>query len=334
MNCKNILAINAFCLWAATSATASTIFVDASAPGGGNGGSWGTAFANLQDGLSAASPGDQIWVAEGAYYPDQGLSVTPGDRGASFQLASGVAIYGAFLGSEATLANRAGSASATILSGDLNQDDLTIGNTENSIHVVVASSVDATSVLDGFTITAGNASLQPFDNDAGALHCTSAAPIIRGCRIVGNSAADDGGAVDSVSNSDPTFLDCLFQGNVSGDVGGAIWSSGSHLTLTNCSFFGNNSGRLGGGLYYFGPSNGISDITGCVFSGSVAADRGGAVYVSSSNSSPHPPTGYRPIPSMVPCASCARTWIWIRLRFWPQPRRLAAISRPPDCAWR
>ena len=75
---------------------ADTIFVDANAEPGGNGKSWQTAFDDLQDALAAAQADDEIWVAEGTYTP----APPNGDRKATFQLISGVGIYGGFVGKE------------------------------------------------------------------------------------------------------------------------------------------------------------------------------------------------------------------------------------------
>jgi hypothetical protein len=64
-------------------ASGKIIYVDAGRPAGGNGQSWGTAYKYLQDGLTAAASGDEIWVAQGTYKPDQGTRQTPGDRTAA-----------------------------------------------------------------------------------------------------------------------------------------------------------------------------------------------------------------------------------------------------------
>ncbi len=54
--------------------------VDDNAPAGGNGQSWGTAYKYLQDALTAATSGNEIWVAEGVYYPDEGAGQTARDH--------------------------------------------------------------------------------------------------------------------------------------------------------------------------------------------------------------------------------------------------------------
>ena len=72
-------------LLACTSIHAQTILhVDKDASPGGDGQSWGTAFDTLQDALAAVTPftPTQVWVAQGAYTPDQGGGQTPGNQGA------------------------------------------------------------------------------------------------------------------------------------------------------------------------------------------------------------------------------------------------------------
>lgn len=95
------------------------IYVDAGATGANNGSSWVDAYKYLQDALAAAVSGDQIWVAEGTYMPDQGSGLTPGDRTAKFLLKNGVSIYGGFAGGETSRDQRDAVTNVTILSGDL-----------------------------------------------------------------------------------------------------------------------------------------------------------------------------------------------------------------------
>ena len=111
---------------------ADIMYVDAGAPPGGDGASWETAFVHLQDALNVATNGAQIWVAEGAYTPDQGGGQTAGDRDATFQLRNQIALYGGFAGNEITLEQRDVGTHHTVLSGDLAGDDALMACVEDT----------------------------------------------------------------------------------------------------------------------------------------------------------------------------------------------------------
>jgi len=76
------------------------ILVDASATGNEDGSSWSNAFRYLQDALAVATSGNEIWMADGTYYPDEGDGMADDDRTASFVLRDTVSIYGGFAGGE------------------------------------------------------------------------------------------------------------------------------------------------------------------------------------------------------------------------------------------
>ena len=100
---------------------AKIIYVDDNASAEGNGTSWVTAHKYLQDALAGAEYGDEIWVAEGTYKPDQGAGKTAGDRTASFNLVNGVGLYGGFLGRESDR-DPQGDNNQTILSGEIDSN--------------------------------------------------------------------------------------------------------------------------------------------------------------------------------------------------------------------
>ena len=126
------------------------IFVDDNAPLPGTGTSWSSAFPSLDQALAAALPGQEIWVATGTYKP-RNRQIPTDPRSATFVTRNNVRVYGGFNGTEATLAQRAGLFSQTILSGDLG---VQLDISDNAYHVVTA---EAVSRLDGFTIRQGNA---------------------------------------------------------------------------------------------------------------------------------------------------------------------------------
>src|SRR5690606_15340852 len=83
-------------VWSFT--TPAILYVDADAPAGGDGRSWASAFKYLRDALDAAAPPAEIRVAAGEYKPDRTAALPNGDgnRIATFQLKSGLAVYGGF----------------------------------------------------------------------------------------------------------------------------------------------------------------------------------------------------------------------------------------------
>ncbi len=60
---------------------------------GSDGSTWDKAYTDIQTAITAAVSGDEIWVAAGVYTPGIEISDT-------FQLKSGVAIYGGFAATE------------------------------------------------------------------------------------------------------------------------------------------------------------------------------------------------------------------------------------------
>jgi hypothetical protein len=141
------------------------LYVDDDAAPGGDGSSWSTAYRFLQDALAILPGGvNEVRVAQGTYLPDR-RAASPGgtgDRAATFQLNSGVAIVGGFAGIGTPDPDARDIALfTTVLSGDLIGDDgppgSFVNNAENSRNIVTASNTDLSAVLDGFTLTGGNA---------------------------------------------------------------------------------------------------------------------------------------------------------------------------------
>jgi len=246
------------------------LYVDAGATGASDGTSWADAFTDLRDALEQAAAGGliaEIWVANGTYRPGRGS----GDRAVSFRLPDGVAVYGGFAGGEAALGARDPAAHATILSGDLAIDDGPgfANRSDNCYHVVVAHKTGAGTLLDGFTITGGNAQ-GPWDQgfgDGGGICALDSSPRIVGCRFVENEAFERGGGAHLVGGA-PQLIGCRFERNRS-QTAGAMDIFGDGEMVVGCAFVGNEA--VGGGA-----ACGDGPFVNCVFCGNQAA-WGGAI---------------------------------------------------------
>ncbi len=88
-----------------------------------DGTSWADAYTELHDALENSNTGNKIWVAAGTY-PPQAISGWPGDAKNTFYIYQDLALYGGFNGTETALTDRDPGINITILSGDLNGDDI------------------------------------------------------------------------------------------------------------------------------------------------------------------------------------------------------------------
>lgn len=258
-------------------AARAVIYVDISASGAGDGTSWVDAFVALQDALSAAAPGSEIWVAEGVYGPDRGAGQTQGARDSTFRLRPGVALYGGFGGTETSRDERDPALHPTVLSGDLAQDDQPnwVNYGENAHHVVTAIGVDSTSVLDAFTIQSGYAEATAGENGAAAgVSVQNASPAISNC-ILRENLAHFGAALGVLPGS-PRVTGCRFQGNLawSGRGGAVYCDTGSQPAFTGCRFVHNTSqgvSGVGDGGAMFNADGAAVRLTACIFVGNVSS---------------------------------------------------------------
>jgi len=188
----------------------------------------------------------------------------------------------------------------------LNADDdpNSQNNTENSFHVVVGSATDTTTILDGFTITGGNADESNPSDRGGGMYNYSGNPTIANCTFINNWAlygggifnnnsspaihnciftrnnADlkTGGGIGNYNNSNPTVTNCVFNNNSAAHSGGGMYNINSSPLLTNCTFSG-NSAIFGAGLHNEGLSNDVTmKVTLCTFINNSAVTLGGGIH--------------------------------------------------------
>ncbi len=107
----------------------------------------------------------------------------------------------------------------------------------------------------------------------GMYNFSSSSPLVDYCTFDGNTAISDGGGMANFASS-PTVTHCTFIGNAAGDAGGAMHNSQSSPPVSNCTFSGNSAGFAGGGIANVSSSPAVTD---CVLAGNSAGDRGGAM---------------------------------------------------------
>ncbi len=286
--------------------------VDADAVGPTHDGTtWTYAYTTLQEALQNVLCGE-TWVAAHVYKPGSLQTDT-------FTIHAGLTVYGGFAGGETLRSQRNPAVNVTILSGDIDNDDLSVGGIDetwesirdfNSYHVVtidgITGDVTLSTVLDGFTITGGNANIGPSDSYGGGLRCQGTpagnmcSPTLSNLVFRGNSAIVGGGLFNDGSAggvSSPWLTNVVFRGNRGEMQGGGMYNNGvggtSSPSLVNV-VFESNTALYGGGVYNAGSIYnaipGISNptFTNVTFNGNTATNRGGAVYNSGSEGTSSP----------------------------------------------
>ncbi len=309
-----LLGVTALALGASSQAQA-ICYVNSTLIGGADSGtSWSNAYTDLQTALQDTHC-NEIWVAKGVYKP---TSKAKADQTVSFDIKPGVAVYGGFIGDGTEFTRNASNPAKnrTVLSGDIDDNDANVGGSEidttaedivgaNSFHVVTmdgttaAGNIVSNTVLDGFTITAGEAAQNlgtNYPEYVGAgLYCdgegmgNECSPSLTRLIFSGNAAREGfGGALYNNAlhgKSDPIISDSRFEGNLA--IGGGAMANEAEATDSECNptisrtvFAGNTAApnlgyaAFGGAIANAGKSNaGLQDV---VFSYNLA-ESGGAI---------------------------------------------------------
>jgi PKD repeat protein len=217
-------------------------------------------YATIQAAIDVAVAGHVIVVASGTY----GETID-------------------FLGKAITIRSSAGPL-VTVIDGS---------GSSGSVVTAVNGEGPAT-VLEGFTITGGNAL------EGGGMRNVGSSPTVRDCIFSGNTASDRGGGMYNRAGSptiigthfklnsatamgggvfnleaSPTILDSRFTQNTANKGGGMRNYLNSHPTVTNCVFDDNHAEEEGGGMDNRKNSNPV--VTSCLFVGNSALS-GGAMH--------------------------------------------------------
>lgn len=215
--------------------------------------------------VAAAGPGDEIIVADGTYGGPGFLNVSTAGKAVIIRSQNGA---------QSCTIDLAGAGRAfSIISGET-----------------------AATIIEGFTITHGNANL------GGAILCTGSSPTIRECIFIANLSPGTGGSGGAIrcSNAKPLITECHFEDNSAFAWGGAIFldvgssaiiqqctflsngpskggaiysQNGSHPKITDCSFEA-NEGVIGAAIYNWNVN---STIDRCTFRFNVSSFNGGAI---------------------------------------------------------
>ncbi len=280
------------------------IYVNANATGSNNGTSWANAYSSLDAAITASTSVNEIWVAAGTYKP-AGTA-----RTSTFSLKYGSKLYGGFAGNETLLSERNPKNNIIILSGDINGDDnstITAAEStrqDNVYHVLTIKGSLRDILVDGFTISGGNAngptlttgtaSAQYYHTRGGAIYVNTYAMNdyayvkIQNCILEKNSGSDTGVATGyyaggvNYQSYKLDFDSCIVRNNFSGTnsqilingANGFNWNGNSEIK--NCLFHNNTSTSGASTLYLSastsngGNENGINvDVINSTFSNNV-----------------------------------------------------------------
>jgi len=178
----------------------------------GNGTSWDNA-TSLQNALEVAEAGNEIWVAQGTYFPTA--------PNYCFEMVSDVGIYGGFAGNETSRRQRDWESNETIINGDTDND----GVPEVS-YGVYADNVNTGAVLNGFIIK----------NTVYPVHIVNnSSPTIRNTSMTGGFKNNhDTGRGIRIDSSSPSIIDCNIQESSGYGINCVNYNGGRTVTITGC----------------------------------------------------------------------------------------------------
>jgi len=210
-------------------------------------------FDAIQEGVDAASDGDEVVVCDGTYTGDGNRDID-------------------FAGRLITVRSENGADTCII---DCQGSEL-----DPHRGFYFHSGETPAAVIAGLTVTGGYVdSSSPVGPGGGGINCVYSSPTLSNCTIVantasGSTAAARGGGIHFYE-ADATLIQCRIGGNTA-FTGGGVWSSYSQLTLNECVIEVNSSISWGGGICCHGPWR--SRLMDCTINGNSTSDYGGGIY--------------------------------------------------------
>lgn len=258
----------------------------------GDGSSWDNALGDVHTALVHAQYGDEVWIAAGTYKPI-GNIIDADPRSAHFQLKKGVAIYGGFPADAPLgmgLEGRNPQLHPTILTGDLAGNDHVEASDryeDNAYHVFYLPAeldLGGTAILDGVTITGGNADRTDtlYHAVGGGIVNIRNSFVLRNTIITGNQARHAGGGIyneagameldsSTISSNRAGMGGGMFHSSAASGTGGVIHG---HMKLKNMVVENNIADQLSGGGI---ATQSSMDIRETVIRGNTAYGRGGGL---------------------------------------------------------
>ncbi len=257
--------------------------------------SWSNAYTSLQTVLGLVSSGDEIWVLNGEYFASEGT-----DNTVSFEIPSGVIIYGGFIGTETDIDDRELSdldgdgniedwefTYPSVLNGEIQNDG---DDTNNTKHIVtIAAGVEASTLLNGFTIQNGYSDTYSGGINASGIYAlggTISACIIKDCETYSetNSVYGSGLYAEDATVESILIKDCSATGSVVAGGGAYIGNVNmSGCVITGCSGTPTGTKGYGGGIYATDASHIMNcKFSDCFIGGTYSSGGGGGAYLISS----------------------------------------------------
>lgn len=233
---RNFSSIFLTCLFA-LNAGATNVYINAAIPQSGDG-SKAAPFKTLSEALNVAEEGDVIYITAGTYLPALNES---DPRKSTFEISKGLTLKGGY---DDTFTTNSGE---TILSGDLNNDDvydetgkITEGFEDNSYRVVRTMGEAGDVVIENVTIKGGYANGEGY-NTGGGMMIQGKSVTLNKVNLTGNFCSGAGGGAIHV-RTNLTMDNCILAGNQGGGDGGALFINGeAAIDIRNSVFKGNKS---------------------------------------------------------------------------------------------